>query len=108
MKTGFDYEGALNAGYSDDEIMGHLAESNPKFDIQGAREAGYSPQEINQHLSTSSKPKRGALEKGARIAGQFALGAAENAMLPYELAVAPLGGKQGMTGEARQRIGQDL
>ena len=106
-KTNFDYIGALQAGYSDEEILSHLSEYHPKFDTQGAVEAGYSPQEINQHLSTY-KPKRSTFEKGARIAGQAALGAAENALLPYEIAVSPLASKNAMNALYRENLGSEL
>lgn len=106
-KSTFDYAAAKQAGYSDDEIMSHLSEINPKFDIQAATESGYSPQEINEYLS-SYKPKKSKLEKGARVAGQYALGAAENILLPYELAVAPLASKEAQTAQYRGDIGEDI
>ena len=109
VQPNFDYEGALNAGYSEDEIKQFLSQSppNPKekvpsqqdvgnmfekiknFDYQGAIDSGYSPDEINEFLQ-AQKPERSTLEQVGRIGGQFALGAAESALLPYELAVAPL------------------
>ncbi len=46
----FDVGAAKKAGYSDDEIIGHLTQSR-KFDIDGARKAGYSNQDIIGHLS---------------------------------------------------------
>jgi hypothetical protein len=48
-KQFFDVQGARKAGYSDDEIVSHLAESR-KFDLEGAKNAGYSTQEILYHL----------------------------------------------------------
>src|SRR3990167_2444870 len=107
MKKQFDYQGARQAGYSDEEIMSHLSESTPSFDVQGAIQSGYTPQEINQHLSTY-KPKRSKVEKTGRIAGQFALGAAENALLPYELAAAPLANKQAQTIANKQNVMEDI
>lgn len=106
-KSTFDYQGALDAGYSDEEILTHLSEYHPKFDVQGAMESGYSPQEINQHLSTY-KPKRSTVDKGARILGQAALGAAENALLPYEIGVAPLANKNAMNALYRENLGSEL
>ncbi len=47
----FDYAGAVNAGYSDEEIVGHLASSNSDFDVEGAVRAGYSYGEIAQYLA---------------------------------------------------------
>jgi len=45
----FDVAGARQAGYSDDEIAEHLAQSR-SFNLDGARKAGYSPGEIINHL----------------------------------------------------------
>ena len=53
---GFDVEGARKAGYSESEIMDHLAKQS-NFDVVGAKKSGYSDAEILQHLSTvSSEP----------------------------------------------------
>lgn len=45
----FDIQGARAAGYSDVEIVAHLAKDT-NFDVAGARKAGYSETEIIQHL----------------------------------------------------------
>lgn len=45
----FDYEGALNAGYSDEEISDYLSKKY-EYDIEGALNSGYSHAEINQYL----------------------------------------------------------
>lgn len=100
--SNFDYEGARNAGYNDDEIKQFLSSQNPKgnlkvevydtnpnFNYEEALKSGYSMEEINEYLS-SQKPKKSKLDKYARLSGQFALGAAESALFPYEVAVAPL------------------
>jgi hypothetical protein len=50
---GFDVEGARKAGYSEPEIMDHLAKQS-NFDIAGAKKAGYNDAEILQHLSTAA------------------------------------------------------
>ena len=50
---GFDVEGARKAGYSEPEIMDHLAKQS-NFDVAGAKKAGYSDAEILQHLSTAA------------------------------------------------------
>jgi hypothetical protein len=47
--TNFDVAGARQAGYSDDEILDHLAKGS-KFDVAGARKAGYGANEILDHL----------------------------------------------------------
>jgi hypothetical protein len=48
----FDVQGALKAGYSIDEIGGHVG-----FDVAGAKQAGYSDDEIMGHLSGSAVSK---------------------------------------------------
>lgn len=50
---GFDVEGARKAGYSEPEIMDHLAKQS-NFDVAGAKKAGYNDAEILQHLSTAA------------------------------------------------------
>lgn len=45
----FDYEGARAAGYSDAEIVDHLA-AQSNFDANSARVSGYKDQEIIDHL----------------------------------------------------------
>jgi len=110
MKKQFDYQGALAEGYTDDEIMQHLFKKKPTFDVQGALDEGYSSQEINQHLLSEPKKKkeRSLLEKSGRIAGQFALGAAESAALPYELAVAPLASQEAQQTKYREGVFEDI
>lgn len=110
-ETNFDYEGAKQAGYSDDEITSYLAKNNPNFDVQGARQSGYSLDEIVKHISQNqeeAKPERSLLEKGTRIAGQYALGAAENALLPYELSVTSLASKEAQNVPYREMLGDEL
>lgn len=99
--SNFDYKGALNAGYSEDEINSFLQQSikqqpqqlmkrknNEKFDMEGALKAGYSQEEIDKFLS-HKKPETSILQKAGRLAGQYAIGGAEAALLPYEALVAP-------------------
>ena len=102
-ESSFDYEGAVKAGYSDEEIIDHLASSHPDFDVNEAYRSGYSSKEINQHLSTREKPEpkkeRSLLAKAGRIAGQYALGRAEGTTpgMIYDVATLPLrlpGGKE--------------
>ena len=59
---GFDVEGARKAGYSEPEIVDHLAKQS-NFDIAGAKKAGYNDAEILQHLSTvaSAPASRGTV-----------------------------------------------
>lgn len=63
--------------------------STQSFDYEGAIKAGYSKDEIDSFLK-ENKPKKSFMERLARGATQFALGAVESAALPYEVAVAPL------------------
>jgi hypothetical protein len=96
MAKKFDYQAAKKSGYSDEEISQFLLEKHPKFDYKSAIESGYSSDEINQYLS-SYKKERSGLEKAGRVATQFGIGVAENALLPYEAAVAPLANKSAQT-----------
>jgi len=49
----FDVQGALKAGYTVDEIGGHVG-----FDVAGAKQAGYSDDEIMNHLAGgAAQPK---------------------------------------------------
>jgi hypothetical protein len=86
MAKKFDYQGALDAGYSDEEIMSHLSEKHPSFDMEAAAESGYSPQEINQYLSTYQR-KKSPQEKAGRLAAQYGLGVAEGAAFVPKLAM---------------------
>jgi predicted GNAT family acetyltransferase len=52
-QQGFNVDAARKAGYSDDEILGHLT-STRAFDVQGALKAGYSKADIISHLSTTA------------------------------------------------------
>lgn len=55
--AGFDYAGAVKAGYSDAEIIQYLRQQNPSFDVDGAIKAGYSSSEIAQYLAGKPSPK---------------------------------------------------
>jgi len=126
----FDLTAAYNSGYSAHEIADYLgkqtqASSNnslnssnnfdfsslskkhPNFDFQSAVDAGYSPEEIQGFLN-KNKPKKSLAEKSARIAEQYALGLAENALLPYEIAVAPLASKEAQNMQYRETLSDDL
>lgn len=110
----FDYEGAVKAGYSDEEILDHLVSSHPDFDVNSAFNSGYSSKEINEHLSSRQKPEKkeeaGALEQGARVGAQYALGAVEGtpAGFVYDVAVAPLSSKEAQTVNYRENLFQDI
>lgn len=107
------YQISKQQGYSDDEILQHL-ESHPKYSdkLKKSREAGYSDKDIAQFLSSekpsNTKPKRSTSEKAARIGGQYGLGLAQGAALPYELAVAPLASKDAQTAAYRQTLVDDF
>lgn len=90
-----------------DAIDQRLLKKNKGFDVQGALESGYSPDEINEFLE-SQIPERSALEKGARVGAQLGLGMAEMEMLPYELAVAPLASKEAQQVPYRENLGEDI
>src|SRR5262245_39692528 len=47
----FDIKAARDAGYSDSDIGNFLAQQNPKFNMQGALQAGYSLDEIAGELN---------------------------------------------------------
>jgi hypothetical protein len=109
------YEIARSQGYSDEEIMSYLSQ-NPKYSdkISQAREQGYSNEEIGSFISTyltkkeEKKPKRTKNEKAARVGAQYTLGAAESALLPYEIAVSPLASKDAQNAAYREILGDDL
>ncbi len=84
------FEEARSQGYSNGEIFQHI-QNHPKYadKIHAARQEGYSDDEITDFLS-SYKPKRSTAAKLGRLGAQVAIGAAESALLPYEIATAPL------------------
>lgn len=55
----FDVEGALKAGYTQEEINQFLSQQpqeKPNFDVEGALKAGYTQEEIDQYLVTPQQP----------------------------------------------------
>lgn len=90
-----------------DSIDQKLLKKNPNFDVEGALNEGYSPQEINDFLK-ENQPKRSNLAKAGRVGAQLGLGLAENALLPYELAVAPLASKEAQNIPYRENLGSEL
>lgn len=56
----FDYMGARQAGYSDQEINDYLKQNGHDFDVAGARGAGYSDQEIHNYINQDSQENRDA------------------------------------------------
>jgi hypothetical protein len=86
----FDVEAARRAGYSEDDILQHLARSRG-FDLDGALKAGYSKGDVITHLSSSPAagaeeeltekrnwlepgPGEGALSRGAKGVGRAVRG----------------------------------
>lgn len=64
--------------------------------------------EVSEESVQPAKAERSFLEKAGRVAGQYGLGVAENAVLPYELSVAPLASKEAQTVGFRREIAKDL
>ncbi len=89
------------------QVNQKLLKKVPNFDVQSALDSGYSADEINDYLE-ENQPKRSALEKGGRLASQYAIGGAENALLPYELAVQPLTSKEAQQVPYRENLGEDI
>lgn len=79
----FNYNKAREAGYSDEEIMNHLAETH-NFNLKKAKEAGYEPSEIIEHLSSYQPKQPEQTEDLGRMAAQLPQAALE--MSPYGIA----------------------
>lgn len=123
MNNNFDYDGAKEAGYSDQEINSYLSsikntekpsrvtvrDKNPNFDYEGALNSGYSMDEIDKYIS-NYKPKKSKINKAARITGQFGLGALEGSIPGMALDVAALPGASSSRAfnDIRHRIGDDV
>lgn len=75
----FDVEGALKAGYSEQEIANFLGQQR-KFDTQAAIASGYSPGEIIQHLAQGAPAKQApwSLSDTLVSAAQGAVGGAKS------------------------------
>ena len=67
-----------------------------------------SPKQGRFRFVDEEPEERSNLAKAGRITGQYALGAAENALLPYEIAVAPLASKEAQTAAYRGNVGEDI
>ena len=93
------YNQARKAGYSDQEIMEHLATKDPTFEekMTKAQEAGYSPEEVLGYFNSAPKQReesdvemygKDVLKQGARqdrgpdggIGGLFARSEKEDAV----------------------------
>ncbi len=115
----FDYEGALQAGYSYEEIENYLAskkqfdsfkEKHSNFDYEGALQAGYSEKEIEQHVRKRTEEERSPLEKAGRVAGQYALGAIEATpiAMAYDISALPLSSKEAQNVAFRETVFEDI
>ena len=117
MNVQDQFAAAKQQGYSDEEIFSFL-ESRPQFQekIFQARQAGYSDQDILTHMSGKpalepqmpAQQEPGTLEQIGRVGAQYALGAAEIAAMPYDIAVAPLASEQAQLSAFRQNLSADL
>jgi len=67
----FDYLGAKQAGFTDDQINQSLSKRGINFDFQGAREAGFSDDQIAQSLS---KRTQSATQEKPNILGTIGRG----------------------------------
>lgn len=57
MATGtFDWQGAMNAGASEDDVLGELRKRHSDFDIDGALKSGASKQDVIKYLA-QQQPK---------------------------------------------------
>lgn len=112
----FDYQGAIEAGYNDEEILDHLVKSHPDFDVNGAFGSGYSSKEINDYLSTRAIPKKeeeaetSLPEQAGRLASLYGIARVAGSApgLAYDIGVAPLGSKGFTSFNERARIGEEL
>jgi hypothetical protein len=70
--AGFDVNGARQAGYSDAEIVEHLAkDKSVAFDVEGALQAGYSPAEVISHIGGGDgKPEGSMAARSAKALAQ--------------------------------------
>ncbi len=73
----FDVQGARDAGYSNDEIVGYLIKRRGKdFDLQGARSAGWDDEEIIHYLDTGKGFDRSSAGRPQAAARGFNTGLA--------------------------------
>ncbi len=64
--------------------------------------------ELFDQIHSQQKPERSLAQKGGRLGSQFLIGAAENALMPYELGVAPLASKEAQQVPYRENLGEDI
>jgi len=68
----------------------------------------YSAFDENQQEQPENPPEKTTTEKAARLASQFAMGTAEAALLPYEIATIPLASKDAMHMIYREQLMDEL
>lgn len=76
----FDVHGARQAGYSDAEIAGFLAQQNSGFDVQGALQSGYNESEVVDFLA--NQPAKSAGGESPLSRSMRELGVRETYMQP--------------------------
>lgn len=64
--------------------------------------------DIDEEFKKIRSKKRSMPEKAARIAGQYAIGAAENLLLPYELSAAQLSSPEAQEAVYRGNVAEDI
>ncbi len=97
----------MNNGF--ENLFRQVEQSRKQIPIKSDSQTSQSGfEDLFNQVKKSRKPERSNLEQGARITGQFALGAAENALLPYELAVISLASKEAQNIPYRESLGEDL
>ena len=114
MSTPYDI--ARKEGYSDDEIKQYLSQKGDQQPTkrsdaekyQQALEEGYDEKEIDQFLRSKQPAPQRAARKTGRLAMQAGLATAERALLPYELAVAPLASEEAQQVPYRENLFQDI
>lgn len=91
------------------KINQKLLKNVPSFDYEAAIEEGYTPDEINNFLE-EQQPKRSKLAKAGRVGAQVGLGLLEStpAGMAYDIGVAPLASKEAQTVNYRQNLFEDI
>ena len=80
----FDVEGALKAGYSEQEVANFLGQQN-KFDTQAAIASGYSPREVISHLASGASTSRTWGEAAKDVGAGLTSGLGSLVQLPGQL-----------------------
>ena len=101
---------ARESGASDRQILDAIAQRDEKLGagIQKATAAGATEDQILQSISSRLQEEPTIAQQAGRTAGQFAIGAAEAAAIPYDVAVAPLANKPAQIAAYRETLTDDL